>query len=243
MSMTCFSASFMLAPPSTRPKDKTLNHCQCKSFTVRKRCRRDIDAFPTHSTSSESQCSSFSGRFEQTMYLSWYAPKWTCSLSMPGCFIWPDATRANTLKGWALVVSRFVASSTKPDRRSSALKVPVPPNSSISSRRASRKDAEFFKTGTRPVSSAFTDVAPSVPAKKKGLEVVLRHEELRVPASGDGAERSMERSLAASSRRTLSTASRGQFLKDWKPKPGPSSDMSTTWTKRELTLLCPKILT
>mmetsp|Transcript_33992 Transcript_33992/g.102664 ORF Transcript_33992/g.102664 Transcript_33992/m.102664 type:complete len:312 (-) Transcript_33992:1000-1935(-) len=126
MSSNNSTASCMDTPPSDlgiRPNDSTLNHCQCKSLTVRKRCRRDMDALPSHSGSSESQCSSFSGRLQQTMNLSSYGPNRFCSSAMPGCSITPAATLAKTLNGLLPVVSCSDSSSKNPKRISSCFSV------------------------------------------------------------------------------------------------------------------------
>mmetsp|Transcript_15787 Transcript_15787/g.40120 ORF Transcript_15787/g.40120 Transcript_15787/m.40120 type:complete len:271 (+) Transcript_15787:192-1004(+) len=87
ISSSSAKAAEMSRPPSlggTRPKDKALNHCQWRSLVVRKRCLHDIEALPTHSTSSESQCASFSGLLQQIMNLSLNSPRCCCSSSMPG---------------------------------------------------------------------------------------------------------------------------------------------------------------
>mmetsp|Transcript_44132 Transcript_44132/g.124597 ORF Transcript_44132/g.124597 Transcript_44132/m.124597 type:complete len:223 (-) Transcript_44132:423-1091(-) len=126
---------------------------------------------------------------------------------------------------------------------SSCLKVPAPPSSSTSSLRASRKLDASFSTGMRPMISALSEVAPSVPAKKKCFPPA--DDTLDLPGCIGMMAFDTETVMldAASSRSTFSTASSGQFLKACTENPGPTSVMSKMCTKSELTLLCPKTFT
>mmetsp|Transcript_12789 Transcript_12789/g.22638 ORF Transcript_12789/g.22638 Transcript_12789/m.22638 type:complete len:211 (+) Transcript_12789:777-1409(+) len=194
----------------TSPKPNALNHCQCISFMMRKRCRFDMDAFDTHSGSSESQCSSFSGRLHAMTKKSWKSPRYACSASIPGCFIAPLAIRAKTLNGVVPVVSSSLLLSMKPMRSNSSLRAFGPPSSSMSILRAPRKLAASLITGNRPVISALRDVAPSVPGKKKAPFATVLGLLTTAPEALIGSSCTL---LTASSFKTLITSSNGKFLK------------------------------
>mmetsp|Transcript_60971 Transcript_60971/g.145292 ORF Transcript_60971/g.145292 Transcript_60971/m.145292 type:complete len:332 (+) Transcript_60971:1057-2052(+) len=247
-SMKC-NASSTDEPPfswGTRPKHSGLNHCQCNFRVVRNRCRLAMEARPTHSGSVESQCTSFSGRLQQTTKLSRHGPKASCSTSIPACCMTPAPRRAKRLKGCSPVVSIDVWESTRPARSSSSRRLCTPPNSSRSSRRASRRSAASRSTGSRSIISAFNDVAPPLPSKKNSAPfgAVRREGETSFLDCGTSDHRSLAAAVdPASSFRTLRTLLRGKFLYCCASKLGPTSSRSRMWMNNEFTLLCPKTLT
>ena len=68
---------------SLMPSVSALKKVQRRSFVVKNRCLADMDALPTHSAASESQCASFSGLLRQTQTELEKSCNAACSAAMP----------------------------------------------------------------------------------------------------------------------------------------------------------------